>query len=236
MVSNTFESTILDSINNNNIDNLELLLQRNGYKVTSKNLINSTNIGTNIPRYENVYELILDNGKKVISVQHYDSNNVEDGFDNPKPYIKESLKESYTIVAYDKDNDVYNDLDKFDDLDRAIEDAKFYYERLTNPKFLEGEEPIDWIEIEDANGKVVWASYDSLKEGGVGSGNRKTSSQRYNDKMDKIWQNKKNLVNAQAKYLLSLGVSEEEVNKLRADDKLQVKIENGKVIDKIDNN
>jgi hypothetical protein len=74
---------------------------------------------------------------------------------------EESFKESYTVVAYDKDNDVYNDLDKFDDLDRAIEDAKFYYERLTNPKFLEGEEPIDWIEVEDANGKVVWASYDN---------------------------------------------------------------------------
>ena len=154
--------------------------------------------------------------------------------------IDESLKESnflygkviYTIQAYDKDNDIYDDLDKGEDLDALIEEAISLTEKMFAGQLKSKKgEPYDWIEVVDDRYKVYWASYDDynkggsdLKEGNANSGNRTTGAQRYNARMNKIFDHKKMLDRAQAKYLKRLGVSDEEIEDLKARDKLQVKL------------
>ena len=72
----------------------------------------------------------------------------------------------------------------------------------------EGQEKIDYI----MNG--------SITEGGHGSGNRTTASQRYNNRMARIFNGKKAIDNSQAKFLKSKGLSDDEIKSLRDTDKL----------------
>ena len=72
--------------------------------------------------------------------------------------------------------------------------------------------------------KVLTESFRKGLNEGPGSGDRRTTAQRYNDRADKIFQGKKNLDRAQAEYLRRLGLSEEEITQLTNDDKLQLKL------------
>ena len=81
----------------------------------------------------------------------------------------------------------------------------------------------DHIRDIDAD-KVLTESFRKGLNEGPGSGDRRTTAQRYNDRADKIFQGKKNLDRAQAEYLRRLGVSEEEITQLTNDDKLQLKL------------
>lgn len=83
-------------------------------------------------------------------------------------YIKElERKERYTIVGYDKENDVFVECDSSLYSDKAITTAKEYADMIENgelrwPGTDEGE-PIDWISVykgwatEDE--EKIWTSY-----------------------------------------------------------------------------
>ena len=139
----------------------------------------------------------------------------------------------YTV--FDEDGDI---VDSFESEEDAIEFAQ-------ENDCLEVREEFrseDWEGYVDSEfGDVVWNAAEdatmmyllddedddldeSLKEGGPGSGDRRTAAQRYNDRADKIFQDKKNLDRAQAEYLRRLGVSEEEIIDLTNRDRLQVKL------------
>lgn len=71
----------------------------------------------------------------------------------------------YTIIGYDKDNDIYEEIAKFNKLEDAIESANSLCYCLVEDelKSCVGE-PIDWLEVYfDWNGKnenKVWTSYE----------------------------------------------------------------------------
>lgn len=76
------------------------------------------------------------------------------------------MLDTYTIVGYDKDNDVYEVLD--DDyslsLDAEIEAREFVSKMLNGQLRSKSGEPFDWIEIYYNYGgeeeSMVWASFD----------------------------------------------------------------------------
>ena len=75
------------------------------------------------------------------------------------------MLDTYTIVGYDKDNDVYEVLD--DDYSLSVEaeiEARKFVSMMNEGKLRrENGEPFDWIEVyHDYNGEeetIVWASW-----------------------------------------------------------------------------
>lgn len=105
---------------------------------------------------------------------------------------------------------------------------------------LDKEEDIDGKEVIDIANKCgceqsevvdVWKYGKSLKEGGPGSGDHRTSAQRYNDRMHKIFDGAKQLSLAQKQFLINHGVSEEEAEKLYQDTGLHGSALQQKLID-----
>lgn len=82
---------------------------------------------------------------------------------------KEKIK-GYSIIGYDKDNDVFINYGKFEVLANAMDKAKELVE-LLNANELKRvcsdgtEEPIDWIEVywnwNEDDEQMVWGSYDN---------------------------------------------------------------------------
>lgn len=126
-------------------------------------------------------------------------------------------------TIYSVIDDDYDVVDSFDNEEDAIVYAKEngYNEVRADYQYEDWDGNIDIDE-----GDTIWSSDidESLKEGGPGSGDRRTAAQRHNDKANKIFQSKKNLDRAQAEYLRRLGVSEEEIIELTNSDRLQVKL------------
>lgn len=72
---------------------------------------------------------------------------------------------AYTIVGYDKDNDVYEELDAYTKSQTAIAEAEKLKTLLLNGKLRrkDNNEPFDWIHVyKDWNKpteKIIWTSY-----------------------------------------------------------------------------
>lgn len=80
-----------------------------------------------------------------------------------KKLVRKRLNEKYTVLAYDKDGDVYDELDQSNDLDDMIDTAKSYLKPLRKDKLVTSSgQPYDWIEVVDDRYRVYWASYDDV--------------------------------------------------------------------------
>lgn len=68
----------------------------------------------------------------------------------------------FVIIAYDKDNDVYEDLYSDTDYQNVLAKAKQYAEQCKTNTLRRSDngEPFDWIQIEStsAPGKPLWTS------------------------------------------------------------------------------
>lgn len=72
----------------------------------------------------------------------------------------------YTILGYDKDNDVFVEYGEFEVLHYATEKAKELKKLLDKDELKrENGDPIDWVEIywnyNGADEEIIWASYDN---------------------------------------------------------------------------
>ena len=79
-----------------------------------------------------------------------------------KEKLNERKKEGYILVAYEKDNDYYQEYSKIYDLEKAKEKARKISKLIKEEKFKNPNngEPFDWVHIEDSSGNICWASYD----------------------------------------------------------------------------
>lgn len=71
----------------------------------------------------------------------------------------------YTIIGYDKDNDVFIEYGNFEVLHYAMEKAKELKKLLDKDELKrENGEPIDWVEVywnyNGADEEMIWASYE----------------------------------------------------------------------------
>lgn len=68
----------------------------------------------------------------------------------------------FVVIAYDKDNDVYEELYSGTDFLDVFEKAKEYGEQCRNGTLRRSDngEPFDWVQLENktASGKPLWIS------------------------------------------------------------------------------
>lgn len=135
--------------------------------------------------------------------------NTDPDTDRIKHLNKEQIERLYDQFMFDEGETITDAYFEGNQLCIVYEDedgdANTYEPDLNDE---EGQEKIDYI----MNG--------SITEGGHGSGNRTTASQRYNNRMARIFNGKRAIDNSQAKFLKSKGLSDDEIKSLRDTDKL----------------
>ena len=132
--------------------------------------------------------------------------------------VEEKVEESYADARYKIEYWVDEEardhglgdyaLERFDDL----EDAKEYADKLFGDVAS-----VEVLDTQDDD-NVVYGRYpedESMNEGGPGSGDHRTASQRYNDRLHATFRKYNEMNDRIAKFLLDHGVSQEEVEELK---------------------
>ena len=79
--------------------------------------------------------------------------------------IQKIAIDGYSVIGYDKDNDVFISYGKCETLEYAIEKAKNLFELVEKNELRREDngEPIDWIEVywnwNKDDEKILWGSY-----------------------------------------------------------------------------
>lgn len=79
--------------------------------------------------------------------------------------IQKITIDGYSVIGYDKDNDVFICYGEYETLEYAVEEAKNLFELVEKNELRREDngEPIDWIEVywnwNKDDEKILWGSY-----------------------------------------------------------------------------